>query len=275
MPISSYFYHETIKKYTICFGTIFNNITIKRTNSAGAVIQTQRVPIQNMPKQKWFVRSKAEPNLEKKASITLPAMGFEMVSMSYNPQRKLNTVENYVKTNNTNKNYMDQAFSPVPYDLGFDLYIMAKNRDDMSQIIEQIIPFFRPELNVKIKIMETELGITQDTPFILNSINSELIYEGNFENKNSYVYTLNFTCQGNFYGPVSTEPIIKTINYDVYLSSNTEETATTIAANTPDIEMNITPGLLANGSPTTNSTLSVATSEIAVEDDYGFCRDIT
>ena len=39
------FYHETIRKMVVSFGTIFNNIQIVRKNNAGATIQAMKVPL--------------------------------------------------------------------------------------------------------------------------------------------------------------------------------------------------------------------------------------
>ena len=59
------FYHETMRKVVVAFGTIFNNINIVRTNSSGAVTQSMKVPLA-YPKQKFLTRLREDPNLNKK-----------------------------------------------------------------------------------------------------------------------------------------------------------------------------------------------------------------
>ena len=39
------FYHETMRKVVVAFGTMFNNIQLVRTNNAGEVTQTMKVPL--------------------------------------------------------------------------------------------------------------------------------------------------------------------------------------------------------------------------------------
>ena len=39
------FYHETMRKVIISFGTLFNNINLVRKNNVGTVIQTMKVPL--------------------------------------------------------------------------------------------------------------------------------------------------------------------------------------------------------------------------------------
>ena len=50
------FYHETMRKVIISFGTLFNNINLVRKNNSGTVIQTMKVPLAYGPKQKWISR---------------------------------------------------------------------------------------------------------------------------------------------------------------------------------------------------------------------------
>jgi len=39
------FYHNTIRRYVILFGTLFNDIHINRVDTGGSVTQTIKVPI--------------------------------------------------------------------------------------------------------------------------------------------------------------------------------------------------------------------------------------
>ena len=49
----TYFYNESMRRMTIGFGQIFNNIQIKRKNDAGKIIQTIRVPLAYGPKENF------------------------------------------------------------------------------------------------------------------------------------------------------------------------------------------------------------------------------
>ena len=44
---------------------------------------------------------------------------------------------------------------PIPYNLNFELAIMAKNQDDGLQILEQILPFFQPSFNITLNLVPT------------------------------------------------------------------------------------------------------------------------
>ena len=50
------FGHGTLRKYVIYFGTLFNNIYLKRYTAAGAVAQTMKVPLNYGPREKFLAR---------------------------------------------------------------------------------------------------------------------------------------------------------------------------------------------------------------------------
>ena len=84
----TYFYNESMRRMTIGFGQIFNNIQIKRKDSSGNVVQSIRVPLAYAPKEKFLARLDQQANLnEREFSITLPRMSFEISGISYDPSR--------------------------------------------------------------------------------------------------------------------------------------------------------------------------------------------
>ena len=86
----TYFYNESLRRMTIAFGQIFNNVQIKRKDSAGSVVQSIRVPLAYGPKEKFLVRLDQQPSLENREfAITLPRMGFEISGINYDASRKL------------------------------------------------------------------------------------------------------------------------------------------------------------------------------------------
>ena len=130
------FYHETMRKVVVAFGTIFNNINIVRKNNSGAIIQKMKVPLAYGPAQKFLTRLDNDPSLKNKVAVTLPRIGFEIANLAYDPVRKLNRVQKFKKVKSSDSNKLDVQYMPVPYNLDFTLYVMAKNSDDALQIVE-------------------------------------------------------------------------------------------------------------------------------------------
>ena len=264
------YYHGTIRKYIIAFGNLFNDIVIARLNTAGERIQAIEVPIAYGPKEKWLVRLKQDPNLEQNVGITLPRMGFEIISMSYAPQRKLaSTLQNaHLKTSDLNR--LNTQYVPVPYDLNIMLSIFVKNADDGAQILEQILPYFRPEFTTNIRLIP-EMDVVVDTPVVLQDVSIEDTYEGDFDTRRALVYNLTFSMKAYIYGPVFNQGIIKRSVTNMFndLPEN--------AGNKVE-KITVTPAQYANGAPLTspsaNASLSVATSAISANSDYGFSTNI-
>ena len=206
------FYNESLRKTVIAFGSLFNDIYITRKDSTGAAIQTLKVPLAYGPKQKFIIRLEADPGLDRAIAITLPRLGFEISGLEYDPSRKLNRIIKRKKIADAADEKLKQMkvqYTPVPYNLTFELFVMTKNSDDGIQIVEQIVPFFQPEYTITIREVP-DMDIVRDVPIILNNIGYEDTYEGDFTTRRAIIYTFNFTAKAYVYGPVSTaKPITK------------------------------------------------------------------
>jgi len=215
--LGNQFYHETMRKIVVSFGTLFNNIQIVRKNSSGAVVQSMKVPLAYGPQQKFLARLNSDPALASKVAVTLPRLGFEMNGITYDPSRKLNRVQKFrkVKKSADNADKLDTQFMPVPYNIAFTLYAMAKNSDDALQIVEQILPYFQPDYTLTINDM-ADMGIKRDVPIILNDVSYEDNYQGDFTERRAIIYTMTFTAKFYLYGPVTSSSVIKTVQVDQY-----------------------------------------------------------
>ena len=213
----TYFYNESMRRMTIGFGQIFNNIQIKRKDDTGKVIQTIRVPLAYGPKEKFLVRLDQQSSLNNREfAITLPRMGFEIANISYDPTRKLTRIQKFkqVKSNKDGK-VLDFNYTPVPYNISYNLFSFTASAEAGLQIIEQILPFFQPDFTVTINAIPT-LNIKRDIPIILNSVNYEDTYSGDFTTRRAVIYTLNFTAKTYLFGPSTSQKVIKTVQTDQY-----------------------------------------------------------
>ena len=215
------FYYGSVRKIVSGFGTLFNGISIQRKTSAGAVSQTIKIPITYGPKQKWMVRLLADPNAGQNTQaspvqITVPRMSFEITSMSYDANRKLDTVGKTVNIRNVELNDKTYwaTYNPVPWNIDFNLYIYVKHIDDGLMIIEQIVPYFTPDFTITINDMPVIAKI-RDIPIILNNVSTEDNYNGNFSERRMIVWTLSFTTKAYLY-PAIVEPS-KVTDYEINL----------------------------------------------------------
>lgn len=214
MLSNQHFYYQLTRKYVILFGNMFNNISIIRTNrDTDEEIERFKVPIVYAPKEKYFARLRADPDLNRPIQVILPRMSFELVGFSYDASRKQNSMLRAAKGNTATRT--SSQYMGVPYDLSFDLQIYARNVDDGTHVVEQILPYFGPDYTVTIDSIP-ELGFLKDTPIILNSVTNQIEHEGNFDAVRYVSWTLNFTVKAYYYGPISTPKIIRKVITNIY-----------------------------------------------------------
>ena len=211
--LGTYSYHEIFRKTVVAFGTLFNNIELRRSD------EVMKVPLAYGPKQKFLARLDQVPDpTNKRVQITLPRISFEINGIQYDASRKVSPTQKIKVAKDTDEN--KNVFMPVPYNLSFELAIISKNQEDGLQILEQILPFFQPHYNLSVKLLPS-MSETKDVPVVLNSVDYEDDYEGDFQNRRAIIYTLQFTVKTYLYGPVTDAKTIKKVITDMYTDTNT------------------------------------------------------
>lgn len=216
--LGTYYYHEIVRKTIISFGTLFNDIHIKHKDNQNQTISDLKVPLAYGPSQKFLARIQQQEELNKPIQITLPRMSFEMNSIAYDSTRKTSVTQTFKALDGQN---LKKVFLPVPYNLGFELNILTKLNDDALQIVEQILPYFQPSFNITVDLVDS-IGEKKDIPIVLDSINFQDDYEGDFSTRRSLIYTLQFTAKTYLFGPIaeSTDGLIRKVQVDYH--SNTD-----------------------------------------------------
>ena len=217
--LGSTFYHETLRKCIIGFGTLFNDIHIIRKDSSGNTIQSMKVPLAYGAKQKFLSRLTEDPSLTKTVAITLPRIGFEIGQIAYDSTRKLNKIQKVKKAGSAG-NKVDTQYMPVPYNINFELFAMSKNSDDALQIVEQILPYFQPDYTITINDI-VQMSSKRDVPIVLTGISYEDNYAGDWAERRAIIYTMSFTAKCYLYGPVISGQVITKVQVDEYTDSST------------------------------------------------------
>ena len=217
----THFYNQSLRRLTIAFGQIFNNIVVQTKSSTGAVTKRMRVPLAYAPKEKFIQRLDQQANLDKGRTfaIVLPRMGFELTGLKYDATRKLNKMQKTVRVRGTDSTVHNFNYSPVPYDINFSLYSFTATAENGLQIIEQILPYFQPDYTVTINAIP-ELDIKRDVPIILDEVNYEDTYDGDFNKRRAVIYTLNFTAKTYLYGPMAQSKVIRKTQADLGTSTD-------------------------------------------------------
>lgn len=271
------FHHGTLRKYVTLFGTLFNDIWINREDGSGNVVNSQKIPLSYSPREKLLARVEGIENdqdpLRQPFAIMLPRMGFEITGFEYDASRKLTTINKFVRQNTDNEYVRKYQYNPVPYNITFDLSIFVKNTSDGTMILEQILPYFTPEWTTTVQLI-SDPNITLDVPLILTGVSQDDVYEGSFEERRSLIWTLSFTMKGFFFGPTKRQGIINLANttfYDATIFDNIDDAINEIEG----IErVTVTPGLDANGNPTSDANNTIDKDEISATDNYGYITQV-
>lgn len=245
------FGHGTLRKYIIYFGTLFNNIWVKRYDSSGALIQNMKVPINYGPREKFLARLDGNPDLQRPIAIQLPRMSFEVTNINYDSSRKLPLTNKITAPDPSDPTGVLYQYMPVPYNIDMTLSIMVKNAEDGAYIVEQILPYFNPMWSATLDLIP-EMGVKHDIPITLDNIVCEDTYEGDFYARRAIIWTLNFTIKGYFFGPSlsSNTGIIKEINTNISIPPGNILMEYANPNNSPSmVDLDIYPGQYANGSP--------------------------
>lgn len=239
-----HFYHASIRRMVSAFGTLFNNIEVKKKDSNDKILQTIKVPLAYGPRQKFLARLQERPSLDDtKLGIKLPRMSFEITFLQYDASTAVSK-DNVIKLQDPDNPAKYKTIrGPIPYRIGMQLNIMAKNQDDALQVLEQILPFFQPDYTVTINDIP-EMGVKADVPITLQSVAMNDDYEGDFETRRAIIYSLDFEARVRFYTGIGSQGVILTSAIDMNVDNSEtygfiEEVVAEGDANTRDTETGI------------------------------------
>ena len=257
--LGTQFYNQAVRKTVISFGTLFNNIELKKIVD-GQVMETEKVPLAYGPKQKFLYRLQGNAADGKKVAITMPRIYFEMTGIDYDPSRKTPATQKYKTVINDEGNEVRTQYVPVPYNISFEVGILCKSQDDGLQILEQILPFFQPSFSMSLKFIP-DMDEVRDVAVVLNNVDFEDDWEDDFSTRRSITYSMQFTCKSYIYGPYTKADVIR--------KSRIIETIGDTNVNKRHVELSYTP----KAKTDINQDGQVTAADdalVTADDDFGF-----
>ena len=193
-----YTYYGTTKKVLVAFASIFDEIEIE---TEGKMV---RVPLVFSQKEKFVdsMTGGSDDDMDGiNFDIVFPRIGFEIAGFNFAPERHLNPMHQWTEENETGDEIV--MYNRVPYDINFSVFVGAKKLEDSLKIVEQIWPYFTPELTLTINDKEDFLAET-NIPITLNSSSMSVEYEGSLDSRRVIFWQLEFTAKA-FYYPIVRE----------------------------------------------------------------------
>lgn len=225
----TYFYNGAIRKVVALFGDMFNNISVARQDSSGNLANEKRVPLAYAPKESFIARLNENPDLtDDRVALTLPRISYEIKgAMTYDAERQL--PKNNVCRVMSAAGNPTEVYAPTPYNIPFELSIYAKNQDEALQIVEQILPYFKPTIRRTYYPINGET-FTDEAIFTLISISKDDTYNNDFVTNRKVIYTLIFDAKINIFGRIDTDGgkviLNSIVNFVDYTSDTTQTTIT-------------------------------------------------
>jgi hypothetical protein len=218
-----HFYHERIRKSVGAFGSLFNDMYIvRRKKSSGnrESVSQVKVPLSYAPRRKFLERLNAsdqnELNDQQVVALQLPRMSFEIISLTFDPARMVPKT-NFCRV--TTPTGAAKVYAKTPYNISFSLNIYAKTQDDAIQVVEQILPYFKPSYTLTMRPLPDYPNIKDDIPLTLLSVSFSDNFDGAMEDRRAIVWTLDFEMKIDFYGPINTGKVIKQVDAEFFLGS--------------------------------------------------------
>lgn len=218
-----------------------------------------RVPIQFATTEKWLQVLKSgssrkgfDPNTLNENPVeiewSLPRLSVQLTGMTYDTQRhipKTKKISDYSDAYFTTSN--KNVYAPVPYNLELDLTAIARNANELFQIIEQVIPFFTPSLSMDIKLFNDK--VPESIPIILANMMVDLPEEVSESDERIFTATFSFIMKANYYLPKRIDPNILEIKinyfddstmfkFETYIQNAVNPTPVGTYEDRPDLELN-------------------------------------
>jgi len=147
--------------------------------------------------------------------MTMPRMGMNMIGMTFAPDRakSLNDERFWLDDalNLTDAESLKTDFEPAPYDYQFMLNIRTESMEDLSQILQNILPYFTPKNYLRVKEFNF-LNVERDLPVSLESVNFDFPTELGEEQMRTINATIDLRVEGWTYKPVTIGKLVQRIN---------------------------------------------------------------
>lgn len=180
-------YNAELAYANLLFSRIFRNIVLERT------VKNQKKEFQ--VNCVFGQRSRILKNLQnpdKRATMKLPLIVINRTGITRNAER-LNNLHNEVKYQESSKRRNYNLYTPVPIDISYDVYFIAKFPGDIDKIISNFIAFFNADLFVTCIHPKYE-GIKFNNQIIMqDSISEESLDELDATQDDFKIVTFQFT----------------------------------------------------------------------------------
>lgn len=203
------FYHNTIRRYVLALLDFFNNLEVQYADNDQII--TKSVPIRYKTREKLLSQDKSTEQVLTGNTNVLPRAELELTDLSPDTERQ---VSKYLKINRL-RNDLDAEFqwNCLSYTFSFEVKVLCRGMNEVSQIIEQVCPKFNPNVAIDIRDAENETVPTR-IPLQLDSVSFEV---PDYDEKSNNICTVSFSLKllGYLFEPIKKYSLVKEFNINL------------------------------------------------------------
>lgn len=222
--MKSHFYYKTIWSHVVGFADLFNDMEVFTYDRGGNPVGRKRVPLYLAPKEKVVSILQVQPgNQRPEIDNTLPRMSIAWNGIQLDPERlrdQSNIRRLWVEYIDSDQNQLKNVVvdvQTVPYKMTFELTLWVKFMDHGVQLLENILPFFAPDLHVS--LFERGIGIERKSKVELTGVTNNFAYDLNEPDRRVLQWNLNFDMECNLYKPLQVTKDIRAVITRVYATN--------------------------------------------------------
>lgn len=198
--MDNFFNFNGLRKTTIQFLNIFNNIKVAKYNTDGSIREYIKVPLKYAPKEKFYYWL-----YERKHEVRLPMMSAYITSIM--PSMNERGTNKHIKIVSCDGTVFHKAL--IPYTVEYELSVSTLFHNEIDQIFEQIIPYFSPYVMTRVNLPEIQNHF--DCKVLLVSVSPEMDTEIPEDNYRTINWKLNFTVHTYAIQPINESKYIEEI----------------------------------------------------------------
>lgn len=203
------FYHNTIRRYVLALLDFFNNLEVQYTDNDQII--TKSVPIRYKTREKLLSQDKSTEQVLTGNTNVLPRAELDLTDLSPDTERQ---VSKYLKINRL-RNDLDAEFqwNCLSYTFSFEVKVLCRGMNEVSQIIEQVCPKFNPNVAIDIRDAENETAPTR-IPLQLEGVKFEA---PEYDEKSNNIFTVSFDLKllGYLFEPIKKYSLVKEFNINL------------------------------------------------------------
>lgn len=206
----NWFYHGSIRKYTVLFGSVFEGLHVRRADGKGRE-EFVAVPIRYASGNRYEKLAQDAAGREvNKTRESVPAIAYRLQSFAIDEIRKGNPNIRLGAIAPDSPSGTGTQYNRVPYNFTYELSIRTKTLGEMMQCAEQIIPAFNSKVSVRIQDSE-DIGADQDIVIGLDDVQMDDNWEQD-DDPHYIEWTFLFTLKGYLYQRTKTVPLVREVS---------------------------------------------------------------